>query len=380
MRRILFLMRVFLLFIVLFGCQKDPKKFIVTEKSKEAVFKDTKPDVEPAIYPHRSEDLVVMSDPRLLCSFKEQGLWRCMGENSGYVLSRDLKAVTNLFPREPFEGVYKNDIAIISITLDTMAMHALLKNGDVICRGSRCPYFRNDKPASQIASLPKLKFMTGQNGLFCGVGMDGKVICWDFSDNNAAPQTKEYLNLKAKDLCVGLDYACAINHTDNVECWGNTDSIYDKTQANRNWKAKKISCGYTFACAITEKDKLVCFGRNDKGQLGRGSVEKDWMKISSSEEVVSLESVQHVASGFDTVCAIANGKMYCWGDGQFGTLADKDTSKHIASKPKQVAFFNESNYPVNVYGSKNAFCAKTNLGGVLCWGKDFGSMPEDMPL
>lgn len=89
-------------------------------------------------------------------------------------------------------------------------------------------------------------------------------------------------------------------------------------------KVTAIDINGTTACAIAD-GKLYCWGNGTSGQLGNGAslTSNTPVAVSTSEMTGRVTSVQ---VGANFVCAIAGGKVYCWGNGANGQLGDGTTN------------------------------------------------------
>ena len=141
---------------------------------------------------------------------------------------------------------------------------------------------------------------------------------------------------------------------------------------------RRISGGNGFMCMET-LNAVYCAGHNDKGQLGDSTnTDRNYLKqIDSGSKIMN---VQMIAAGASHACAIsgtnstpAAGKLYCWGDNQYGQLGDGTTTNR--STPTLVAdngaFVNAD--VQGVIAGDNHTCAITTISSVkrlFCWGRN----------
>lgn len=180
----------------------------------------------------------------------------------------------------------------------------------------------------------------------CGVRLgSGTIQCW--GNNNEyqlgnGTRTNNYTTTPTsvsgantfKAVASGGAFACGINSSDKVMCWGRGNegqqgnggvadgTVPAATTGNRSFS--QISAGEHYICGIELTTQLgYCWGDNDNGQLGIGSTTdanvptaivgaKKWKKI--------LASKNHTC-GIDTT-----DRVFCWGDGTAGRLGNGDTA------------------------------------------------------
>jgi alpha-tubulin suppressor-like RCC1 family protein len=125
-----------------------------------------------------------------------------------------------------------------------------------------------------------------------------------------------------------------------------------------------LSAGYGFACAVNASGGVVCWGNNGWSQLGNNSTTNSSVPV----QVSGLTSgATGVSAGDGFACAVnASGGVVCWGSGLYGELGDN--SQANSSVPVQVSGLTSGVTAVSA-GEANA-CALTAGGGVECWGSD----------
>ena len=140
----------------------------------------------------------------------------------------------------------------------------------------------------------------------------------------------------------------------------------------------KSSGGDGFMCLIANGSAVQCSGLNDQGQLGDGTTaNRNYLSAIASDGKISSPSA--VAAGKAHACAVSGsgssspgaGKLYCWGDNQFGQLgngANVDSSVPVLVSDSG-AFVNAS--VLGVIAGDNHTCAITAISSVnrlFCWG------------
>ncbi len=176
------------------------------------------------------------------------------------------------------------------------------------------------------------------------------------------------LSANVTDIAVGADHSCAVV-SGNVQCWGfnyygqlgnGASGTYDVYPSPVNVTglpagATRIVAGNHFNCALVNGG-VWCWGRNEQGQLGSPA----WPSLSSTPiQASGLESGVTALSATRTkVCAIKEGALYCWGDGQPVPLQN---SLYNAAYTKVAV----SGDVTCVIGTTDAVCGGTNVNGKL---------------
>ena len=240
----------------------------------------------------------------------------------------------------------------------------------------------------QINGLPSGVVSAGSGaGSFCAVA-DSKVYCWGSNTNGALgqpisarnvytqPQLDAGLGGKATSVDLGAAFGCALLDTGVVQCWGsntlgqlgNSDvsplSASPVNVQGLGGPAIALSVGASSACAILQNGTLKCWGDNDTGQLGAISAPS----FSPIPLAVNIPNppVTSVAMGGSHACAVAAGRVYCWGSNglaQFGT-----TRVNASNTPVLVEDIADvSQVAVGLTWT----CALTRAGEVACWGSNY---------
>jgi alpha-tubulin suppressor-like RCC1 family protein len=135
----------------------------------------------------------------------------------------------------------------------------------------------------------------------------------------------------------GVGAACAIDHLDQLFCWGSNDesqrgdqgattgSPPNSVAALADAGVTSVSCGYDLTCVVDANSHARCFGTDVYGYLGDGRL--DGGPTSIAQTVVDVDGgaalfpVSRIAAGGDQSCAIVAGScgltgpgtVVCWG-------------------------------------------------------------------
>lgn len=125
-----------------------------------------------------------------------------------------------------------------------------------------------------------------------------------------------------------------------------------------------ISVGGSHACA-TANGRLFCWGEGDNGRLGTGN-DNDTAQ-PQAVPFFATDYITKVSAGTSHTCAIRYGQLYCWGLNSTGQLGVGD--KNDRSTPTQVTAFIGKRV-TDVSAGDNNTCAIAD-GQAYCWGNNF---------
>lgn len=201
----------------------------------------------------------------------------------------------------------------------------------------------------------------------------------------------------------GTNRTCAIL-SNNVWCWGKNDmgQLGDGTTHSSNIPVKVRSIGdmrngkiidiFTaqhHSCVLTQlgsNKKVYCWGDNRFGQLGNGSSGAGNYSSVPVEVGGDLagKDVTSIGGTGDVSCAIASGKIYCWGRNNMGQLGfGNPESPGFRATPVQINSGGHNRLPSNYFATKLAtggsrsqtMCTITTEKRAYCWGlARFGQM------
>jgi alpha-tubulin suppressor-like RCC1 family protein len=123
-----------------------------------------------------------------------------------------------------------------------------------------------------------------------------------------------------------------------------------------------LALGVGFSCALMADGAAKCWGASHPyGQLGNGSTEGSRFPV----DVTNLRAATTLAASYH-VCALTNGALACWGNGDSGELGAAGTS----TVPVPISGLAPSATALAV-GFQHT-CAIVEGGRVQCWGLNTG--------
>ncbi len=201
----------------------------------------------------------------------------------------------------------------------------------------------------------------------------------------------------------GTNRTCAIL-SNNVWCWGRNDmgQLGDGTTVNSNIPVKVRSIGdmkygkiidiFTaqhHSCVLTQlgsNKKVYCWGDNRSGQLGNSDFGSSYSAVPIEIKVVGLAAISDfsgnkisaIGGTGDTSCAIASGKVYCWGGNDRGQLGyGSPGSPGYSAAPAMINSGGPNRIPNNYSATKlstggsrsRTMCVITTEKRAYCWGQ-----------
>ncbi|KAL1551014.1 PH, RCC1 and FYVE domains-containing protein 1-like [Salvia divinorum] len=212
------------------------------------------------------------------------------------------------------------------------------------------------------------------------------------------PKLIETLNGKTIEMVACGDYhTCAVTLSGDLYTWGDGSSgcgLLGHGTDVSHWIPKRVngptdgfqitfvSCGPWHTALLTSTGHLFTFGDGTFGALGHG----DRSGTSIPREVEALKGLhaQHVACGVWHTAAVvklvsvsstsrqglynsSDGKLYTWGDGEYGQLGHGDDKPRLV--PERVSSLVDIDFSQVACGN-NLTVALTTSGNVYTMGKD----------
>jgi alpha-tubulin suppressor-like RCC1 family protein len=217
----------------------------------------------------------------------------------------------------------------------------------------------------------------------CALRSDLRLYCWGqngsgrLGDNSTidrrAPVLISGVTSTIRKVAPGGSHTCAVTVGGSVWCWGDNASgqLANGTMTGRSAvpvqvsgisDAIDITSGRSHTCIVRTGGGVSCWGGNSSGQLGTGNTNTGVVPTA----VAGLVSIVEIASSgvASRTCARdADGTVWCWGEGSFGSIGDGSTETRLS--PVRVLEGAES----LAVGWRHT-CARMSDGGLRCWGNN----------
>lgn len=177
------------------------------------------------------------------------------------------------------------------------------------------------------------------NAHTCGLRTDGVVRCWGDNAQYERGSSSTLLGDSANSvslgdtitqIAAGSEFTCALREDSAIQCWGRANlgqlghSYVGSAPARDTPQsvdgisdAVSICAGADFACALQGSGTVRCWGRNDRGQLGDGTTTNQ----ETPQVVDGIDNATSVICGDAHACATReDNTIYCWGDDTFAQL------------------------------------------------------------
>jgi len=214
-----------------------------------------------------------------------------------------------------------------------------------------------------------------------GVGQVGAPACGgskNLEKCKAAPLRVVGLDGEISALALGRRHSCAVAGG-RVQCWGanGRGQLGDGSATSRSTPAPvrgvsgevtALAAGGGHTCALAG-GRVVCWGANDNGQLGDGTAEDRREAVASAGLPADVTAL---AAGRGHTCAASSSGVHCWGDGREGQL---DGTPRARLNPRPVAVSGVPGEVTALAAGVDHTCAALADGRIACWGdNDFGQL------
>ena len=248
-------------------------------------------------------------------------------------------------------------------------------------------------PAGNVAQIALgglgMSSTGGTAPAICLRSTTGDVYCSATLQQTAA----KIAQLKASDVAIGANHACAVTTDGQVMCWGanNSGQLGDGSNTARPMpvpvtgalaSVKRVAAGFEDTCAVTMDGTVWCWGSDEEDQLGRDFFippsDSNPDKVQAADDGLPVQATA-VALGDHFACALRNGAtVLCWGDNQHDQLGD-DRQLPVDARPLPSS--SSSPTPGRVHMQTAASFSQLSSGGghscgvdgnheLWCWGEN----------
>jgi len=203
----------------------------------------------------------------------------------------------------------------------------------------------------------------------CGLGicLDGR--CDEVRSLNAGERATCLLLESGRLLCAGSNLNSLLSGDDTVRFVPAFERVLDTAGTQPAFES--IELGASHACALAA-GRVRCWGGGEVGQNGAGA---NIPPIPSPLSVLS--QVQQIAAARVTSCARTEDAVFCFGWDQFGQLGDAashGTESAWSAAPVRVEL-PDGVVPIQLHTSGFHACVVDTVGAVYCWGgNDFAQI------
>ena len=354
------------------------------------------------------------------CGITADGKGWCWGNDASDQLGNGNATVDVTSPSSLSLGSISSSKEFLAISVGFENACAIFADRKLACWGSDADEQAGDGAGTTTVDAPKYVTTTSISGESrfasvavgtnhaCAITVEGDLYCFG-ADNMGqsgnggnsldadvnAPSAVDFSNVATGAGFAKLDtataYACGLSPRGRLYCWGKfndgrlglgTQSAdFDKPNlispvAFSGTKAiVDFSLGDSHACAITAEGKPYCWGLDSSGQLGDSvAATTQWSPVPVDISALSSEApFVKISSGGQHTCGLlASGKIYCWGDDQYGQLGNGAGTTADQFTPSAVdvsALSSEAKFTTVASGATHT-CASNAAGKAWCWGND----------
>jgi alpha-tubulin suppressor-like RCC1 family protein len=327
------------------------------------------------------------------CARMSDGTARCWGDNS----EGELGAGDTEEHKKPVTPPVKDVVQIAAGEHLTCALRA---DHTVVCWGWN-PYgaIGSGDTAAIVLAPVAVKDLTDAIAIAagedraCAVRADHTAVCWGRNDDKqlgdgTAAAHATPVAVKGLDHVVAIaigSSTCARRDDGSVWCWG-TNEKEVATAVPGVAHAIDVSVGGLTTCVALADGGAQCWGEDDSGQLARGDEHDGEEEIESIAPVAGLAHVTAIAAAGVHTCAIAGGRVVCWGGEQgnpdFPRACLKMTKHRSAGGSAAQWKYCAKPTPVSGLAKPSALavsgemsCALLASGAIRCWSGGARSSP-----
>lgn len=315
------------------------------------------------------------------------GYVQCVGKNNNYQLGTGVAepSIAKQFLRSKVWDQYQVDKIVCG-----KEYTCILSQGRVLCIGLIIP--KNDSGKEKIHysnpySIPNLRnvidIYSGQN-YACAIDKSYAISCWGSDmhlDSNTTnkegiisgdPLIVESLrgerrNAQAPKLALADNYLCASVNSAKIKCVGQWARDIDIPSS-----VKELVAGSEHVCALLHNGNVLCWGMNEHGAVGAKSVEQPFIEHPTLvfEDVKQIDAIDN-----STFALTKSGQAYAWGQNDFFQLGLCDGMDRFA--PWKVVCLDDTLPVESIHLTSLTGHAILEDGGILSWGTNtYGTLGD----
>ncbi len=292
-----------------------------------------------------------------------------IGTTGAGTFNADMTTATRIMTDEtglPFEGVEELALA---------PWHSCARKGDVLfCWGQRYSGAQAEPPdpteldrtrPRAIGNLDVVH-IAADGPHTCALKSNGRHVCFGHSSFNELGRS------------VVDDPSCAAPIFYPYHAFGTHSCsgtlLESSAIPNAALETRAVSAGEVHSCALAG-GRVFCWGTNVGAQLGRPGTQTGELNpqevVTDATLLSPLDGVAALASGGKHSCAIRQGVVYCWGTNDAGQLGAEPA---VAPQRAFAAPVPGITGAVAIAVAERVSCAVRSDGTVWCWGADFTSV------
>jgi alpha-tubulin suppressor-like RCC1 family protein len=291
-----------------------------------------------------------------------------------------------------------------AVELSAMSAHtcARMENGDVWCWGINgigqvgrppqiidCTNNVACNPTPEKLALPPVTRLGIGEEHMCAIAGDD-TYCWggndkyQFGDGTQTSDATPHVVAEragATQIVGGLEHNCSLHAGGGVKCSGTNAAgeVGDNSFVARPLPVQTIASstvafatGYQHMCAV-QSGFVYCWGADFAGQTSKSI----GAPVRMPTIVAGIASAVAVAGGYGHTCALrgSTGDVACWGANGAGQLGVGDMLPHPGVVSS--ALFTGG---VEIVAGSDHSCVRTPAGSMFCWGEGYGGTPVQVPL
>lgn len=344
-----------------------------------------------------------------VCALSDAGVVWCWGDNSGGQLMSggagqffEPHAMVNSMLAS---GKRYSDISTANATTCAIA------DGVAYCAGENTDGHLgvgDDLPRSTVVAVDATGVLNGKTLVdvatsdynTCVLDTAGQAYCWGYNyygqvgnattNTELSPVSVDMTGMNGEvftEIQAGQDFICGVSDVGNVWCWGyNGDgALGDGTYTNRSVPTQidrtnagsivftHLAVDDNAACAWSAAGDAYCWGYHPI-RIGKPDYNYYEVPFDARSGVLAGKTVTEIGFGYEAVCAVADGLLYCSGAGYYGQMGDGTGNDAPDWIPVDMTGPINGKTIIQLTGGNDFdagfICALDDAGQTYCWGSN----------